>query len=93
MDWAFFAVNGLHFCGIFKEKKLSFGFREKRREKISEIRVTFENYAGNCSKSKMRVEQVKSSENKGKKICFANFGILAGKTWKIQNEGGIGEIQ
>ena len=56
MDWAFFAVNGLHFCGIFKEKKLSFGFREKRREKISEIRVTFENYAGTCSKSKMRVE-------------------------------------
>ena len=40
MDWAFFAVNGLNFCGIFEEKKkLSFGFREK----ISEIRVTFEN--------------------------------------------------
>ena len=31
----FFSVNGLgyNFCGIFEEKKLSFGFRVKRREK------------------------------------------------------------
>ena len=42
MDWAFFAVNGL---GLnFRRKKLSFGFREKKRsEKIGEIRVTFDN--------------------------------------------------
>ena len=33
MDWAFFAVNGLNFCGIFEEKKLSFGFRDKKKGK------------------------------------------------------------
>ena len=41
-----FSVNGLglNFCGIFEEKKLSFGFREKKKEgKSSEIGVKFEN--------------------------------------------------
>ena len=42
-----FSVNGLglHFCGIFEEKKLSFGLggKKKGREKISEISVTFDN--------------------------------------------------
>ena len=45
MDWAFFSVNGLglNFCGIFEEKNYGSDFGKKRREKISEISVTFEN--------------------------------------------------
>ena len=40
-----FSVNGLglNFCGIFEEKNYRSDFGKKRREKISEISVTFEN--------------------------------------------------
>ena len=43
MDWAFFAVNGLHFCGIFKEKKIIVRISGKKKGKSSEISVKFEN--------------------------------------------------
>ena len=44
-----FSVNGLglNFCGIFEEKNYRSDFGKKRREKISEISVTFENLEKN----------------------------------------------
>ena len=78
MDWAFFS----------KWLKLSFGFRKNRQQpKQGKQKIAWQilefSPQKKLGKEELKVELVKSSEKqRGKKICFANFGIFAEKTWK-----------
>ena len=85
MDWAFFSK----WTGL----KLSFGFRKNRQQPKQGGKKKWQILEFSQKKlgeEELKVELVK---NKGKKICFANFGIFAEKTWKRRIEGGISEKQ